>query len=286
MDWENLRHFLAVAQTGTLLGAARQIGVEHATVSRRVAALETSLGLKLVDRRGGRIRLTVHGEEVAREGASMLEKTATITQIGRAGAGSMRGHVKISAPPALSSALLAEPFVKLRRRYPELALTLLGETRLASLNQREADVAIRLSRPESGDYSIVKLGTLTFRFYATDTYLKTLSADKWTFIGYDDSMNASPQEVHLANYAAGRQIASRSSVLEVQASAARLGGGVAILPDFVITKNDCLHIIEDSPAIVREIWLVVHSEIKETATIRAVVDALKQTFSTRQSVER
>ncbi len=275
IDWDDLRHFLALAQAGTLLGAARQIGVEHATISRRVSALEKALGRKLVDRRGRRILLTADGEQVARHAALVAQQTAVIEQLGRASATEMRGHVRISAPPALSSVLLAEPVVALRRIHPGIEITLTGEKRLASLNRREADIAVRLSRPEDGDYAMTRLGEMTFHLYASPAYLDSVPEAEWSFIGYDEGMNASPQQLLLFERAAGRPIAIRSSVLEFQAAAASRGGGVVMLPDFAAHGMDLQRIEEEHP-LRREIWLVVHNEIRNIPSVRVVMDALKE----------
>ncbi|MBP2445177.1 LysR family transcriptional regulator [Rhizobium leguminosarum] len=228
IDWDDLRHFLALARSGTFLGAAKQIGVEHATISRRVASLEAGLGRKLIDRRGRRVVLTADGEQVAKHAMLIATQTAAIEQLGRSSSTELRGHVRISAPPAFSSVLLAQPIVAIRRDHPAVQITLVGEKRLASLNRREADIAVRLSRPEDGNYSIIKLGEITFDLYASKSYLETVAPSEWTFIGYDETMNASPQQVRLIELAAGRPIAVRSSVLEFQAAAARLGGGVVM----------------------------------------------------------
>lgn len=275
IDWDDLRHFLALAQSGTLLGAAKQLGVEHATISRRISSLEGSLGRKLVDRRGRRISLTQDGEQVARYAALVAVQTAAIEQLGRSSPTELRGHVRISAPPALSSVLLAKPIAAVRRSHPGVEITLVGEKRLASLNRREADIAVRMSRPEDGDYSIVKLGETSFHLYASKTYLETVPPQDWTFIGYDDTMNASPQQSRLIELAAGRPIAVRSSVLEFQAAAASFGAGVVMLPDFVVLESSGLRRIETERPLTREVWLVVHSDIKDVPSIRVVIDALK-----------
>lgn len=276
IDWDDLRHFLALAHAGTFLGAARQIGVEHATISRRVSALEKSLARKLVDRRGRRIVLTAEGEEVARHAALAAQQMAVIEQLGRASATETRGHVRVSAPPALSSVLLAKPIAALRRAHPGVEITLVGEKRLASLNRREADIAVRMSRPEDGDYAITKVGEMAFNLYASKPYLESVPEAQWTFIGYDEGMNASPQQLRLFELAAGRPIAIRSSVLEFQAAAARLGGGVVLLPDFAVA--DGLERIEDEDPLTREVWLVVHAEIRDVPAVRVVMEALKGAF--------
>ncbi|MHC2216461.1 DNA-binding transcriptional LysR family regulator [Rhizobium leguminosarum] len=275
IDWDDLRHFLALAQSGTLLGAAKQLGVEHATISRRISSLEASLGRKLIDRRGRRIMLTADGEQVARHAALVAAQTAAIEQLGRSSATELRGHVRISAPPALSSVLLAKPIAAVRRDHPGVQITLVGEKRLASLNRREADIAVRMSRPEDGDYAIVKLGETSFHLYASKSYLETVPPPDWTFIGYDETMNASPQQLRLIELAAGRPIAVRSSVLEFQAATASLGAGVVMLPDFAVLESSGLQRIENEYALTREIWLVVHSDIKDVPSVRVVVDTLK-----------
>ncbi|GAA3108122.1 LysR family transcriptional regulator [Rhizobium viscosum] len=278
IDWDDLRHFLALAQAGTFLGAARQIGVEHATISRRISALEKGLGRKLVDRRGRRIVLTADGEQIAGHAALAAQQMAVIEQLGRASATETRGHVRISAPPALSSVLLAQPIAALRRAHPGVEITLVGEKRLASLNRREADIAVRMSRPEDGDYAITKVGEMAFHLYASKAYLETVPEAQWTFIGYDEGMNASPQQLRLTELAAGRPIAIRSSVLEFQAAAARLGGGVVLLPDFAVAGADDLQQIEDENPLKREVWLVVHAEIRDVPAVRVVMEALKSAF--------
>jgi DNA-binding transcriptional LysR family regulator len=278
IDWDDLRHFLALARSGTFLGAAKQLGVEHATISRRVQALEARLGLKLVDRRGRRIVLTAEGQQVAEHAALVAMQTAAIEQLGRSGSAELRGHVRISAPPAFSTVLLAKPIVAIRRDHPGIQITLVGEKRFASLNKREADVAIRLSRPDDGDYAIIRLGEITFDLYASKTYLETVPPSDWTFIGYDEAMSSSPQQLRLLELAAGRPIAVRSSVLEFQAAAARLGGGIVMLPDFAVSEADGLQRVQGDPALAREVWLVVHAEIKDVPSVRVVLEALKNAF--------
>jgi DNA-binding transcriptional LysR family regulator len=278
LDWDDLRHFLAAAQVGTFLGAAKILGIEHATVRRRIAALETRLGRKLIDRRGRRIVLTPDGDKVVELAAPIALQVASIEQLGRTSTRELQGEIRISAPPALSSALLAKPVVDLRHQHPGIQVTLVGEKRFASLNRREADVAIRLSRPEEGDYKITKVGAISFDFYASEGYLASTRPADWTFIGYDESMKAAPQHIRMMEFAAGRPIALRSSVLEFQAAAACAGGGVVMLPDFAVERMEGLHRIDSGAPLTREIWLVVHSEIKDVPAVRAVVETLKQAF--------
>lgn len=279
-------NYMALAQAGTLIGAARLLGVEHATIGRRVSSLESRLGRKLIDRRGRRIVLTAEGEHVAKLAEPIVNQAMAIEQLGRSSATELRGSVKISAPPALSSVLLVKPLLELRQRHPGIEVTLVGEKRFASLNRREADIAVRLSRPEEGDYSIVRIGSIAFDLYAAPSYVAATAPEDWTFIGYDESMTGAPQQMRLVELAAGRRIAIRSSVLEFQVAAARQAGGVAMLPDFALRPSDDIVRLGDDRALEREVWLVVHTEVKDVPVIREVVNGIKNAFDEETSSTR
>ncbi|AYD01865.1 LysR family transcriptional regulator [Neorhizobium sp. NCHU2750] len=273
-DWENLRHFRALATKGTLLGAARALGVEHATVSRRVAMLEEQLQTRLVDRRGRRIELTQDGERIAALAGQMEEQALAISQVALR-QDRLAGTVRISAPPALSAVLLPGPIAGLRQSHPEIEITVVGEKRYASLNRREADIAVRLARPEEGDLTVTRVGGVAFNFYASPSYLAATEERDWSFIAYGADMEASPQHRRLVAVAGERRIGIRASTLEFQRAAASAGGGIAILPDFFVGAEHGLTvaIAEDVP-VTRDIWLVVHSDIRDAPVIRVVMDAI------------
>lgn len=275
-DWENLRHFLALATRGTLLGAARALGVEHATVSRRVALLEQQLQAKLVDRRGRRIVLTAEGERIA-DLARRMEEQAIAMDQSRFRQDRLSGTVRISAPPALSDILLPQPIAQLRRRYPEIEIILTGEKRYASLNRREADIAVRLTRPVEGDLTVTRIGGMRFDFYGSPAYLAETGHQDWSFIGYDSEMEMSPQEQRLLEVADGRRIGLKASTLEFQRATAQAGGGIAILPDFFVRPSDGLAIaLVEAEPVTRDIWLVVHTDIRDVPIIRAVMETIRQ----------
>ena len=104
-DWEDLRYFTAFAQTRSLSAAARQLKVEHATVARRVTALETALGLKLVERRPRAYFLTPDGEHIAELGTRMELESFAVQRAASAGQSSVAGDVAVTAPPAMAAAL-------------------------------------------------------------------------------------------------------------------------------------------------------------------------------------
>lgn len=275
-DWEDLRHFAALARMKTLTAAARSMHVEHATVARRVANLERDMGAKLIDRRGKRILLTSEGQRIAAMAERMEEEAATIERATLSAAPRLAGEVRISAPPALASTMLAEPLVRLRQKHRDINVIVVGEKRYVSLNRREADIAVRLNRPEEGDFSLSHIGVIAFRFYAAPAYLADTPEEAWSFISYDDGMAESPQHRLLLEVANGRAIGLRASTLEFQLAAARAGGGIAILPDFLVAGQPGLvEVPVGREPLIRGIWLVVHSDIRNVPIIRAVIQALK-----------
>ena len=138
LDWEDLRHFLMLAREGTLSAAARGLGVDHATVARRIRAIESETGLKLVDRRARSYTLTDEGRRVAATAEPMEQAAFAVGRAVQAVKPGVRGEVAISAPPSLASALIAPQIVRLRRRHPGIALKLIGEKRTASLSRPTA----------------------------------------------------------------------------------------------------------------------------------------------------
>lgn len=239
-DWENLRHFAALAQTGTLSGAARLLRVEHATIARRTSALEAELNLKLVDRRGRRLLLTAEGERIAALVECMQKNAQAIDRAAEGVRSELAGEVTLSAPPALAAAMLVRPLVALRKQHPGLKVCVLGETHRASLDRREADIAIRLSRPVDGELTIVKLTELALRLYGSAIYLQQTSREDWSFIGYLESMNTAAQQAALIHLMDGRSFDIRASTLEIQYALVREGGGVAMLPDFMAEGDSAL----------------------------------------------
>ncbi|PAQ08331.1 LysR family transcriptional regulator [Mesorhizobium temperatum] len=274
LDWEDLRHFHALSRLGTLSAAARALGVEHATVARRVAHLEERIGAKLVDRRGRRLSLTAKGQQIANIATRMSEDAQTIERAALNADNRHTGTVRVSAPPALATAMLAERFVRLRRRHPGINVVVIGETRYASLGRREADIAVRMARPEQGDLTVTKFGEVGFSLYADPAYLAATCETDWFFVGYEETMASSPQERVLAQIAENRPVAIRASALEFQLAAVKAGGGVALLPDFLAANQNLTRLPLPGGPLTRELWLVVHTDIKDVPLIRAVMDGL------------
>jgi DNA-binding transcriptional LysR family regulator len=278
-DWEDLRHFTAFAQERSLSAAARQLNVDHATVARRVAALENALGLKLVERRPRAYYLTPDGERIAELGKRMEAESLAVQRTASAGQSTIAGDVAISAPPAMAAALIAPRLTELRSSHPALRIRLDGDTRNVSLARREADIVIRISRPTDQELVVRKLGTVRFSFYATQAYLAAHDGDARAYIAYDASMDETPQQRWLQDQAGSAPIVLRSNDLAVQAAAAASGVGVAVLPDFMGAADARLTRLPDSGAVLeREVWIAVHSDLRPAPRIQVVMAFLAACF--------
>lgn len=272
VNWESVRYFVALADSGTLSGAARMLNVEHATIARRVAALESETSLKLVDRRGRRFLLTEDGERIAEIARKMQDEAQAISRLGAVRDTGISATVTLTAPPSYAVARLARPLAAISAQYPGIHMRVIGEARFSSLNRREADIAIRLTRPTTGDLTIRRLGEEAFRPYASRHYLARTRPEEWQFIAYDESLEDAPQQAYLLALAGTRPIALRANTLEMQLALVSENAGIAMLPDFMAeTQEHLVPALPDHAPLLREVWMVVHSDMKAVPALRAVM---------------
>lgn len=185
----------------------------------------------------------------------------------------MRGEISISAPPVMTAWLIAPRLCELQHHHPGIRLRLITETRIASLPSREADLAIRLSRPTEPDLVARKIGSLKFWLYGAKDYLDTHAPGERGFLAYDESMEVSEQQQWLRGLLGGRPLVLQSNNLEVQYQAARHGAGIINLPFFVGDYDAKLSRVEDEEYIplVREVWLAVHSDLRQVPIVRVAM---------------
>ncbi|WP_410209551.1 LysR family transcriptional regulator [Aquirhabdus sp.] len=279
LDWENLHYFAVFSHEKSLSAAARKLGVDHATVARRIAVLEASLQLKLVDRRPRAYVLTVDGERIASIADQMVEGAFSIGRIAKAGQQSISGEVSISVPPATAANFIVPHLAKLRQQYPNILLSMIAETRIASLPHGEADIAVRLSRPTEDDLVARKIGMMPFAFYAAPDYLAKTRSEDYVFIALDSSLVQSVQQRWLSAHLADRPIVLRTNSPEIQRIAACAGVGVAVLPYFLGELGGLARVGLGEGGLEREIWLAVHQDLHNTPAVRAVMDFLVDCFT-------
>jgi DNA-binding transcriptional LysR family regulator len=182
---------------------------------------------------------------------------------------------------------MARQVAALRRRHPGIELALAGDKRSVSLGRREADLAIRLSRPgERGGYAR-KIGTLRFALYGAHGYAQERPPEAYEFIGYDDDLEHLPQEKFLHAYAGERAFAFRSNDIVSLQAAARDGLGIALLPSFMAEPDAALARLGGPQDVFsRDLWLVVHGDLRRSPPIRAVMDFLAEVIGEAFPIER
>jgi DNA-binding transcriptional LysR family regulator len=279
-DWEDMRHFIALAERGTLSGAARALKVDHATVGRRVSALELVFDKVLIERLPKRWVLTDAGQRVAALGRGMQSQAHALERAVKAQHSPLSGTVTLSTPPAFASHFLAPRLGRLRHLYPDLHLTLLGSQAVASLSQQEADIALRISRPKEASSVTRKIGSMTFCLYAAPGYTERPSAE-WEFIAYDGKLDHVMEQQRLMEFAGTRPIVFRANDLACQVAAARAGVGIAMLPCFLAYQDLGLVALQVGlKRPIRDIYLVVHSDLRRMPAVRAVLEFVAEQVST------
>src|SRR5260370_36257845 len=170
MKWERVRVFSEVARTGQILGAAKRLGVNHATVARQLTALEAELRTKLVDRNTLGCSLTGSGQALV---AAAERAESEFLKVGSQLMGTsdaITGTVRVGAPDGRGNYFPAEHLGALAARHPELVIQLVPLPRTFSLSRREADIVITLDRPRQGRLIGTKLTDYTWRVYAANSY--------------------------------------------------------------------------------------------------------------------
>jgi len=286
LDWQDLRFFSALARSGSLSAAARELGADHATVGRRVAALERSLSLRLVDRLPRSTPLTAAGRAIAELATGMEDLAAAIERRGRGLTSTESTTVRISAPPAIAARLVAPHVAAFQHAHPAITLVLSGAAQNAALDRGEADVAIRMARPTDKDLVARQIGAVHFGLYGAPAVAGLPAAER-SFIGYDAALEHVSQQAWLRSLLAGRALAFQASDLFAQLEAARAGLGAAVLPRFMGEKEKDLVRLETITAPpVRTIWLVTYPDLRRSPPIRLAMDFLAEIIAKACPIER
>lgn len=274
-DWNDLRYFLAVTSAGSLSAAARTLGVEHTTVSRRIEALERVLAVRLFDRFARGWALTEAGKALLPQAQRVEEEIHGLLRQA-SGANAAQNSVRISAPPAIAAHWIAPELPRMRSELDYIDIDLGAEPAQVDLSRREAEIAIRFKRPQTPDLAVRQVATVHYYLCATSEYLAGRDAGRWEFIGYDESLAETPQQEWLKIFAAGRRFILSSNELGVIASATRAGLGIAVLPDYlatglIIAGSDC--------PVQRKLWMVIHDDVRKSPSVRRTADLLADMFS-------
>jgi DNA-binding transcriptional LysR family regulator len=279
LDWEDVRCFAALARHGTLAATARNLRVTHATVARRLANLESTLGHPLFARNRDGYRLNAAGAAALGEAAQM-ELAAGALHAARDTANNVAGRVRITVARVFADGFLAERLGALTTRHPGLELEIVATSRNLGLARREAEIALRLARPAAGELVARRIATLDYGFYTAPDYKQRIDCgEPPAFIAFDDASDHVPEAQWAQRFFTGRQVALRANSQCAQATAARGGSGVALLPGLLARALGGLERVEfDESPPSRELWLLMRPDVARLARVRLVADHLATLF--------
>ncbi|WDZ77274.1 LysR family transcriptional regulator [Ensifer adhaerens] len=291
MNWDDVRMFLAVARTGQILAASKRLGLNHATLSRRVTALEEAMKTRLLVRRPNGCELTAEGEIFLTAAERMeTEMLAAQSQIGRIDT-AIAGTVRIGAPDGFGVSFLAPRLGRLTARYPELKLQLVPVPRSFSLSQREADIAITIERPEQGRLVSSKLTDYTLGLYASSNYLEKHGTPQTIDdlrdhrrIGYVEDLIFTPSLNFSAEIMRSWDASFEISSATGQTEAVRSSAGIGILHNYIARHTPELKRILPETTIRRAYWTTYHESARDLVRVRTVVAFLQELITAEHQI--
>lgn len=282
-DWDDLRYFLAVARAGRLTLAAKRLGQEHTTVSRRLRALETALRCELFLRSPQGYQLTEAGQRLLLtaqnvESATLAAQAETAALDG--GPDGLAGTVRIGTPDGFGGYFLASRLKELSLRNSRLNIELITMPHLLSLSKREADIAIGLSRPKSGRVFARRLTDYHLQLYGARDYLArhapiTLPEQipAHPLVGYVDDYLYTPELDYLHLVGPGLKPRLRASNLLAQMRMTLAGAGLCVLPCFMAADApELVPVLPGSIRLTRTYWMITHADQRDLPRIRACGD--------------
>lgn len=282
-DWSLVRSFLAALDHGTLLGAARTLKTSQPTVGRHIAELESQWGVVLFERTGRGLVPTASALQLAESARSM---EAGALQLARALSGTQeqtQGTVRITASVPVAVQLLPPVLARMRLALPEVQVELVSSNQVSNLLRREADIAVRMVRPEQATLIAKKIGAVGIGAYAHQSYLARhgplrTPADmvQHDLIG-SDTDTAILQGFQAMGFQVTREAFSfRSDDFVVQWRAVQAGLGIGFMADYLArTDAQVVRVLPGQLSIPPlPMWLAVHREIRTSQRIRAVYDFL------------
>jgi len=281
MDWDRIRIFLAVARAGQILGAAKGLGLNHATVGRQLTALEEELGATLVERQTSGCVLTQAGEVLMRA-AEKVESELLQAGTRLSGAAEvLTGTVRVGAPDGLGNYVLSRTLGALAELHPELTIQLVPLPRTFSLSRREADIVVTLDRPKQGRLIVRKLTDYSLSVYAAASYL-----ERHGRISSVDNLDGHLFVTHVEDFVYSRALDYATELgkrmrrhyecgsVVAQMEAVRAGHGIGILHDYAALQYPELRRLLPELRFTRTYWLMSHPDTHDTRRVAEVYAAI------------
>ena len=278
VDWNDLQYIRAVAESGSVAAAARTLGVNHATVLRRIANFEARHDTQLFER-------LPTGYRLVREQAQILNGISAIgsqvERIGRMIAGQETGFggtLTLTTTDSLSEVLVKAPLAAFRKTFPDVHVTLAVTNQRLDLARLDADIAIRPSQALPDGFVGRRIADLNFRPYRPVGYDAPLDGQVW--IGPDQALERSPVAEWMAANVPEKQIAMRANSFVAMAGLAEAGFGMTMIPSCLGDARPGLlraATVADVPR--TGIWVAAHRDRLHTARMQAFLDCLAEALT-------
>jgi len=284
-DWDDLRVFLTASRAGSFAGASQRLGVDTATVGRRIVRLETALKSTLFTRSRSGLQLTAAGAQlldIALDAEQAMDAALRVTR-----PDVVAGTVRISTAEGFGTAVLAPALPALAARRPGLRVELAAQAGFLSPSRREVDMAITLSAPDGARVIVEPLTAYQLALYAAPAYLERAPAPlaldglrDHQIVGYVEDMIFTPELRYLDEVLPGLTPTLASSSIQAQRAIIAGGGGVGVLPCFLAAG--LVRVLPDARPIERRFWLSTHRDVHDTARGKAVRGWLRDLVATRR----
>ncbi|MHB1676974.1 MAG: LysR family transcriptional regulator [Sulfuriferula sp.] len=284
VDWNLLRVFLAVVDAGSLTGATRLLSTSQPTLSRQIAELESMLGVVLFERVARGVRLTIAGKTLLPP-ARQMETAAQLLSLTALGqTQQISGTVRLTASEMFSAFVLPKILAPLRQTQPQIQIELVASNRLENLLERQADIAIRHTRPKQGGLVAKRVGDVCIGAFAHTDYLIRVEgkvelsrAAEYDWIGMDSS-DILLRGFRKAGLAVERDFfAFRCDNQIVGWQAALAGVGIGFAPVAIAKRwPEMQRVLLEVPIPKMPVWLTAHRELRSSTRIGLVFDALAE----------
>ncbi len=268
MQWDDLRVVSAVYKTGSFAAAARQLGVNETTVPRRLARLEKDLGVVLFEAVDGQRQAT----PACRQLCTVAETIAVQVEQASALVSTQLPQVqtrRIAATDSFSNYILAPRLPALLSAHPDLAVTIQASTSNVDFSRWQADLAIRLRRPEKGDFIVSKL--MDFELFLVEP--NTPEADQSPLVAYPEELDFSPESRFLKKMGLQHRVRCQSMNLPFNKTLIESGRVAGILPSYM-----CGGLVADQRYRLTQLperrgaWLLMQTHLRNDKATRTVVD--------------
>jgi DNA-binding transcriptional LysR family regulator len=295
-DWNDLRHFLAVARAGTTLGAARALGVSQPTVVRRVAALEAACGVALFDRHSSGYALTEDGRSVLPLAERVEAEVGALSNTLAACARKATNAIRLTAAENLVNDFVLPALANFRAKFPNAKVQLIATDAKLDLMRGEADVALRagIARPEDGDLVGRRLPDPAWAVFGSRSYIAEAGRpagaeelDGHALIGGEGEIVHLPAMRWLAEAAPQASVVWRANTLTSLHAAVRAGLGLSVLPCMIAGRDpELVQCFPPPPELDSEMWIVTRPELRDDPCVRALMSLIAERLTELAAVTR